>query len=215
VALLAGVVVGLVAYSYSVKLKNMGVLGNFGSGFIGVTTFLFGVVVVVSLSGHMLVQIAPLPIALFATGILLHDTAGNIVGTIRDVEGDKAGGIRTLPMQIGIRRSVYVAVAFSATYLALFSLPGLLRWNGGHLSYLAYVGGAFLMQGRNWVDLLRRGDQVGKQVALRAHEWYTVERVILGLALVAASAPVVALALLLPTVGFTVITQMTMRHRYR
>ncbi|QYZ79784.1 geranylgeranylglycerol-phosphate geranylgeranyltransferase [Methanofollis formosanus] len=114
---------------YAVRLKGTPFLGNLAVAYLSSSIFLFGG----ALAGPDGLA-ANLPVA----GVtLLAMLAREVLKDAEDVEGDRAGGARTLPMIIGVPRSVALALGFALAAAVLSMLP-VFRWWG--LPYLLAIG---------------------------------------------------------------------------
>lgn len=206
VLLVAVALLGIIAYSR--VFKGRGLTGNAVRGSLTATTVVFGAMAV-----------APLPswqVLVCAGAFWAQDTASNLVGTLRDVEGDRAGGCRTLPVRHGVRAAVRTAAALHAvapaTVLALL-LTGL----GGP----EHLGGAVVLLGcaaacgvAAFCPLLRSAVLTPRR-ALRSHEVLVAQRLLLAGALLAAGwslAP--ALGIVGPLLGLSLYAQARMRSRH-
>jgi geranylgeranylglycerol-phosphate geranylgeranyltransferase len=115
--------------AYAARLKGMPFVGNLAVAYLSASIFLFGG----ALAGPDGLA-ANLPVA----GVtFLAMTAREVLKDAEDVEGDAAGGARTLPMLIGIPRTVWLSFAFVAAAVVLSMLP-VFRWWG--LPYLVVAG---------------------------------------------------------------------------
>jgi len=114
---------------YAVRLKATPFLGNLAVAYLSASIFLFG-----GAFAGMDGLLATLPVA----GVtFLAMTAREVLKDAEDIEGDSAGGARTLPMIVGVDRSVGIAFAFALAAAILSMLP-VFRWWG--LPYLAAIG---------------------------------------------------------------------------
>ncbi|MFG2043815.1 UbiA family prenyltransferase [Dactylosporangium sp. NPDC048998] len=197
-------VVAVVAYGLFLKAVGLG--GNLVRGLLGALTLLFGAAVVPMFDRRVLV---------FALAFWLHDCASNLVGTLRDVAGDAAGGYRTLPVRHGTPTAVWTAVAFYAAAIVA-AVIGAVAFGGGagpgHLVPLAAVAVVGVVA---LAPLVPRRRALPVRVALRAHEVLVLERLglaatVVGLGLGVAT----AVALLVPMAALTWWTQRRMRTWY-
>jgi len=114
---------------YAARLKGMPFVGNLAVAYLSASIFLFGG----ALAGPDGLA-ANLPVA----GVtFLAMVAREVLKDAEDVEGDAAGGARTLPMVLGIPRTITLAFAFAFAAAALSMLP-VFRWWG--LPYLLAIG---------------------------------------------------------------------------
>ncbi|BBB01325.1 putative UbiA prenyltransferase [Actinacidiphila reveromycinica] len=204
---------GIVAYSRF--CKGRGISGNAVRGVL--TALAFAV-------GAMLARSDP-PARAFAPALvfLLHDTSSNLVGTIRDVDGDRAGGYLSVPVRRGVgpaarlAAALYagaVAVAVAVVVLLPTAHPGACAVLLGVAAAVALAAFGPLLRGTRPAGPAGPGPGV-QRTALRAHEVLVVERLVLTAAVVAAGAGApVALCLLAPLLAFSVVTQAVMRARH-
>ncbi len=204
-AVLVVAVAGLGILGYSRVFKGRGLSGNVVRGALTALTVVFGALVA---------RPGVVPAAAcagYAVVFLCHDTASNLVGALRDVEGDRAGGYRTLPVRAGVRAAAVTAGAAYAGALALALacvplLPARRGWSAVLLACAALLGAVALR------PLLRGRSRRAVARALRAHEVLVAERMVLATALVAAGrGPGPALALALPMLAAALWTQAVMR----
>lgn len=207
----AAVLGALGIVGYSRWLKARGVVGNLIRGALGALALLYGAA---AIGQHPTGRLWPALLVL-AVGWLLHDTASNLVGAIRDVDGDRAGGYRTLPVRHGSERAVRVALGLYAGAFVAVLAGGLLAGRGNLpvfgltmllVAVLAAVAFEPLVRHRSGLDL---------PIALRAHSVLVIERVILaagvlGLGLGAGW----QIGLTVPIVAVTWWTQSVMRTRH-
>lgn len=205
VALVAAALV--LGVSYNAYFKARGIAGNVVRGSLTSFAFLFGVLMTGDhLSGPLLAASAV---------FWLHDAASNLVGTLRDIDGDAAGGYRTLPVLHGIRLTVRViaALVLGWTVLALV-LPSFLARSVDPLSVvllLSAVAAAVSVVAM----LLRQGDGLNRMYALAMHEVICVERVVLAGALVSwGCGAAVALWVTAPAVAITFSAQHALRSKH-
>ncbi|WP_307868739.1 UbiA family prenyltransferase [Umezawaea beigongshangensis] len=197
-------VVGIAAYSR--LYKGRGISGNLVRGALTSLAVLAGATCVPG--GD------PWTALPFAVVFLLHDAASNLVGAVRDVEGDEAGGYRSVPVQRGVAygarlaQTLYGLALLVAVASALAPLPD-------RTSYLVLLLAATAIGAWVFGGLLTQGDDITRESALRAHEVLVAERLVLAGAVTAAGAGApFAVAVLLPVLAFSVITQNAMRTRH-
>ncbi|WP_370942379.1 UbiA family prenyltransferase [Amycolatopsis sp. cg5] len=201
VVLLLAAMAGIVAYSY--VFKGRGLSGNIVRGTLTGLALLFGVM-----------QTEPLPpwrILPFAAMFLLHDTASNLVGTLRDVEGDRAGGYRTFPVRHDIRVASRMAVLL---YIAALTAAAAGAWaSPGHLpAFWLLLLLAAVVGVRAFVFVLGKHSQFD---ALRAHQVLVAERLILAGAVVANGLGLIpALIAIAVVLAISLPTQAVMRARH-
>lgn len=193
--------------SYNAWFKARGLSGNMARGSLTSFAFLFG-----AMATAPYPKLELLPVALLFS---FHDAGSNLVGTLRDLDGDRRGGYQTLAVRRGVRAALGCAACCYALWLTIaLSLPALLREPRDVAAYLALLFGAAAMGLAALVMLVRAGSP-SRRLALRAHEVLVVERIVLAGALLALGAGA-AFALPLVTAGvvLTWLTQHWMRERY-
>ncbi len=191
--------------AYSKTFKSHALAGNFDRGVLGVCAVAFGALA----AGW-----GPLaPLLLLAALVFFHDSATNLVGAIRDVDGDRAAGYRTVPVVYGVGRSSRIASTLAALAMlsgaGLFVLlrPGALAW--------ALFAIALALDARIYGALLLRGNALKRPEALAAHKWLVGERLTLVCAVIATGASAaVAVGLLAATLAATYAAQALLRDRY-
>ncbi|WP_160132792.1 geranylgeranylglycerol-phosphate geranylgeranyltransferase [Halococcus salsus] len=128
-------VINLVALvAYTEFFKGLPGVGNVVVGYLGGSTFLFGAAAVGRVTSAVVV--------LFALAAL-STVAREIIKDVEDVAGDRREGLNTLPIAVGERPALWVAVLLLAVALLASPLPylqGTLGW-----PYLAVVAVADLV----------------------------------------------------------------------
>ncbi|MEV0087123.1 UbiA family prenyltransferase [Saccharopolyspora sp. NPDC050642] len=193
---------GIVAYSRFCKAR--GLSGNLVRGLITALAFLIGAMVVDPLPGW--------PAVVFSVVFLLHDTASNLVGTLRDVDGDRAAGYRSVPVRYGMRYATRLTTVLyvSAIVTAAFGL--LLPHRPGYPVLLAAAACVGLVA---VLPLLWLAPTLSQARALRAHELLVAERLVLAGAVLARTVPAVTVgSLLVLVLVFSLWTQAVMRSKH-
>lgn len=104
------------AIAYNWKLKDLPLLGNAYIALTMAIPFLFGNFVVAA-------ELSPLVLVLAALGFVA-GSAREIIKSAQDMEGDmKARGSKTLPVIIGRRPAVGIAIALYLSFIPLSALP--------------------------------------------------------------------------------------------
>lgn len=193
--------------SYGLWLKALGIAGNLVRGALGALALLYGAVVVAPL-GWTLVP--------FLFAFLLHDSASNLVGTLRDIDGDRAGGYRTLPVSHGSAVGVWTAVSLYVGAVIAAAIGATAGATGSaRLEYLLCLAGVAGTGALALAPLLARRRLLPVRVALHAHEVLVLERLALAAAVIGLGLGAVpALALLIPALLLTWWTQRRLRTWY-
>ncbi len=204
---------GIVAYSRWFKAR--GAAGNLVRGALGAVALFYGA------AAAGLRPAAGLPVdrtiaALVAlvAAFWLHDTASNLVGTLRDIDGDRAGGYQTLPVLRGTPFAVTTVLALYSAAIAAALAGGLLAGRG-QADFLVTLLLAAAIGATALAPLVAHRGQMPVAVALRAHSVLVIERVVLASAVVGLGLGVTwQLGLAVPMVALTWWTQAQMRTRH-
>ncbi|HJK03372.1 MAG TPA: UbiA family prenyltransferase, partial [Methanocorpusculum sp.] len=116
--------------AYAAKLKKMPLFGNLSVAYLSGSVFLFGGVLVGPES--FAVTLPLFAITFFGT------LAREILKAAEDIEGDAAGGAKTLPMILGVQKSGYLAVILILCAIAASVLP-YSRWGVVYLVLIAVI----------------------------------------------------------------------------
>ncbi|MEU5239729.1 UbiA family prenyltransferase [Streptomyces lydicus] len=206
---LAGVLLALVGLvAYSKVLKKRGIWGNAMRGALTALAILFGAAI--TASPGQLPSWHAVPIAMV---FLLHDTASNLVGTLRDTDGDRAGGYRTVPVQKGLTAATRTAAHLYTAALLLAAGAAVLS---AHVSaYLLLLLPAAGAGATAFIPLVRSGARLHPRLALWGHEVLVAERMVLAAAVLAGAwGPLRGLGVLLPLLTFSLVAQHRMRAKH-
>ena len=204
-------IVGFLVLGYAKYTKSQGLLGNFNRGAMTLTTFLFGVV---SISGTFTI---PASLWLISLVFFFHDTNSNIIGAIRDVQGDKKGGYHTTPIQYGIRNTLLISVLLSIIYLTLtagtISVYPLMNHP---IHFLFFVLLGILILCIMYLILFRSMHSLTQKKSLYAHELFVAERIIFASAFLIGitSSFLLSISLCVVSLSITLLSQHLLRERY-
>jgi isopropylmalate/homocitrate/citramalate synthase/4-hydroxybenzoate polyprenyltransferase len=199
----AALVVGIL---YSTVFKGRGLSGNLVRGSMTAFAFLYGTMMV----GH-LPPSRVLPIALV---FLAHDTASNLVGAVRDIEGDRAGGYRTFAVQHPVSTSLRViSFLLCLAYGLALATPAILSrsWSTGFV-----IGLILAVATAVWAlaPLFQVRGPV-RRPAYRAHAVLVFTRILLaGSLLVWTLGVAVAVPIVIAALAATWISQRLLRERH-
>ena len=121
----------VILVAYAARLKRTPLIGNVAVAYLTASVFLFG-----GAFAGVFGLISNLSLAAIT---LLATLAREVLKDAEDVEGDAAGGARTLPMIIGIRRTGIFAFACACCAVAVSLLPFGRWWGGFYLAGIAVV----------------------------------------------------------------------------
>jgi geranylgeranylglycerol-phosphate geranylgeranyltransferase len=120
----------VLAYLYSFKLKDIAVAGNIYIALTMAIPFIYGGLAVS-------VEVPP-AVLLLSSVAFVSGLAREVMGTARDVKGDKRGrGSKTLPMLIGVRNSLMISSLLYVVSILLSVIP--------YLYIPPYAGNVFYM----------------------------------------------------------------------
>ena len=163
-------VVAFLVLAYAKISKSRGIMGNLNRGIVTVAAYFFGV-----FSINQSIQSIPPYIWFLAIVFLLHDTNSNLVGAIRDMEGDKAGGYNTIPVKYGLKKSMFISLILTIIW---FSLALYLPYNYDFLKiefyYLMIIDVFILLT--LYIYLFSSLIRYSREKALRFHEFFVIER---------------------------------------
>jgi 4-hydroxybenzoate polyprenyltransferase/geranylgeranylglycerol-phosphate geranylgeranyltransferase len=188
---------------YSKLFKARALVGHLDRGVLGACAVAFGTLATGALSGQT---------ALLMLLVIAHDAATNLVGAVRDLDGDRLAGCRTAPVVYGATRGVDLAAGLGALGTALgVLLMALARPNRVAVALYAL---AVAIAASAYGPLLAARRAPTRRLALVAHKRLVPERVVLTSAFVAARAPRAALLLLALALPSTLGLQRLLRDRY-
>jgi 4-hydroxybenzoate polyprenyltransferase/geranylgeranylglycerol-phosphate geranylgeranyltransferase len=206
--ILVFVVAGLV-FSYTKISKSRGLAGNVNRGIVTVAAYLFGVF---SIGGQ--IQSLPIYIWILAFVFLFHDTNSNLVGAIRDMEGDKKGGYITIPVKYGIKKSVIISFILTIIWLSIaLYIPYHYKFLKIEFYFLMILDLLILIS--LYIYLIRAIKKYSRQKALRFHEFFVIERITLASAFIFGIANVyIAAIIFICAIIITSLSQYLLRKRY-
>jgi 4-hydroxybenzoate polyprenyltransferase/geranylgeranylglycerol-phosphate geranylgeranyltransferase len=205
---LAGMVAILVL-SYTKIFKSRGIFGNINRGFITISAFFFGVFSIDQSFSEL-----PFYLFLLAFVFLLHDTNSNMIGAIRDMEGDKKGGYATFPVKHGIKKSMFLSLILTVSWFVLLLIIPLYydflsSWF--FVVMILDVGILFIF----YYYLVKTFENHSRKIALRYHEFFIIERITLASALLFGVLDVLlAFSIFVVSMVVTLISQHVLRGRY-
>ena len=203
------IIAGLLVFSYAKYTKSTGILGNINRGFLAVVSYFFGVFAVTS-------SIVDIPeyVWFFAFVFFLHDMTTNIVGTLRDVTGDRKAEYITIPVKYGIKNSITLIISLIAIWLAMVIIITLFYQIGSILFYLMMLfEGCFILV--IIIFSLKLITMFSRQTALDMHKIFVLERITLASALLFTVLDIyVSLFIFLVSLFFTALFQFVLRNQY-
>ncbi len=202
-------VVALLVFLYAKISKSRGIMGNLNRGIVTVAAYFFGV-----FSINQPIQSIPIYIWLLAIVFLLHDTNSNLVGAIRDMEGDKAGGYITIPVKLGLKKSIFISLILTIIWLSLtLYLPFYYKFLNNEFYFIMILDVIILIA--LYVFLFKSLTSYSREKALKFHEFFVIERITLASAFIFGIVDIyIAASIYLIALLVTSISQFILRKRY-
>lgn len=202
-------IVAALVFSYAKFTKSRGILGNFNRGAVTVVAYFFGV-----FSINIPIQSIPIYVWLFSLVFFIHDTNSNMIGAIRDIEGDKKGGYITLPVKYGVKKAAYVSLLMTIVWFS-FILFFAFNYNFLKNEFYMILVIDLLILISFYIYLFRSTKDFSRKKALNYHKFFVIERIVLASALIFGTAgPYIALLIFLVALLITSVSQHVLRNRY-
>jgi 4-hydroxybenzoate polyprenyltransferase/geranylgeranylglycerol-phosphate geranylgeranyltransferase len=200
-------VVAVLVFLYTNVSKSHGLSGNVNRGLVTMAAYFFGIFA----TGVSLSSIPPY-VWLLSIVFLVHDTNSNLVGAIRDIEGDKKGGYRTIPVKYGVKISIYISLLLTAVWLPLsLILPYGFLTIQFYLIMVIDIAILLFM----YLYLFRSITSYSREKGLRFHEFFVIERITLASAFIFGIANIyIAILVYLVALVITSGSQYLLRKRY-
>lgn len=201
--------VALLVFLYTYISKSRGLSGNVNRGLVTVVAYFFGV-----FATNTSLASLPLYVWLLSIVFLLHDTNSNLVGAIRDIEGDRKGGYRTIPVVYGLKISMYLSLMLTAVWLsAALIIPWYYHFLSIHFYLVMIIDFTILFL--LYLYLTRSLTSYSREKGLRFHEFFVIERITLASAFLFGTADIVS-ALIIYVIALLVTSgsQYLLRKRY-
>lgn len=202
-------VVAVLVFFYTNVSKSHGFSGNVNRGLVTMAAYFFGIFA----TGVSLTSLPPY-VWLLSIVFLVHDTNSNLVGAIRDIEGDKKGGYRTIPVKYGVKISIYISLLLTAVWLPLsLILPMCYHFLSIQFYLIMIIDIAILLFMYRY--LFRSILSYSREKGLRFHEFFVIERITLASAFIFGIANItIAILVYLIALVITSGSQYLLRKRY-
>ena len=202
-------VVAVLVFFYTSISKSHGFSGNVNRGLVTMAAYFFGIFA----TGVPLSSLPPY-VWLLSIVFLVHDTNSNLVGAIRDIEGDKKGGYRTIPVKYGVKISIYISLLLTTVWLPLSLIIPFYYHFLTILFYLIMVIDIAILFFL-YVYLFRSISTYSREKGLRFHEFFVIERITLASAFIFGIASMsTAILIYLIALIITTGSQYLLRKRY-
>jgi 4-hydroxybenzoate polyprenyltransferase/geranylgeranylglycerol-phosphate geranylgeranyltransferase len=202
-------IVAILVYSYAKFTKSRGLLGNLNRGMITFAAFFFGV-----LSIDLDIQTLPVYLWIFSIIFLLHDTNSNMIGAIRDLNGDKKGGYKTIPVIYGVKNTGYLSL-FLSVLLYILVLFISTRYDLFESIFYIIFSLDIVLVIFFYVYLFKTISFYSRKKALNYHKFFVVERIILASAFIFGIVDIIiSILILIVSLFITIVSQFYLRDRY-
>jgi len=115
ICFLIALLTGFLAIAYDIKMKKVKLIGNFYISYTMAIPFIFGGTVV---STHI-----PVIVYIIAAIAFLSGSGREIMKDIMDYRGDRKKGVKSLPIYIGLKSSVFIINVFYLSAVAISIIP--------------------------------------------------------------------------------------------
>lgn len=202
-------VVAVLVFLYTNVSKSHGFSGNVNRGLVTMAAYFFGIFA----TGIPLTSLPPY-VWLLSLVFLVHDTNSNLVGAIRDIEGDKKGGYQTIPVRYGVKNSIIISVFLTAVWLPLsLIIPWYYRVLAFPFFLMMVIDIAILLV--MYLYLFRSIWSYSREKGLRFHEFFIIERITLASAFIFGVADIpIAILVYVVALLITSGSQYFLRKRY-
>lgn len=199
----------ILVISYAKFTKSRGFFGNINRGLITGTAFFFGVFAV-----NTSISMIPFYVVLTSIIFIIHDINSNLIGAIRDIEGDKKGGYYTVPVKYGRKKSIYISILFTFFWFSLaIIIPFYYSFLNIFYYYILFISLLILLI--LYKSLLSSFNKLNRKKSLKAHEFFVVERITLAAAFIFGISTIQnSIIIYLLAVSITIILQYLLRGRY-
>ena len=205
-ALVVAVLTTVFGIAYSKTFKRHAILGNLDRGLLAFFTVTFAAAATRNLEfGGLFLVLCGI--------FFFHDSSTNLIGAIRDLEGDRDAGYGTVPVVYGIKRSVQISGLLSLSWI-VFAVPLFVHYYESWLA-IGLFATALVLTAVVYAVLFGYGDDLTRKQALAAHKVTVIERLIMTAAVAAIYGSTLMVLLLLLSVSVAAqVAQVVMRNRY-
>ncbi len=202
-------VVAILVLTYTSLAKSRGFLGNMNRGLVTVIAYLYGVFTV-----PIALEFIPLYLWYLAPVFLFHDANSNLVGAIRDMEGDKKGGYQTFPVKYGLKKSIGLSAILTCVWFPIaLILPLQYHFVNEFYYYLISIDVIILISFYSFFFYSLRS--YSRRKALMYHEFFVIERITLASAFIIGSSTIlIGIIIYLVALALTSGFQIMLRSRY-
>ena len=195
--------------AYAKFTKSKGILGNINRGMVTIAAFLYGVFTL-----NQAIDFYPNYIWLLCLVFLFHDTNSNLIGAIRDMQGDKEGGYNTIPVKYGLKNSILISLILTIIWYSILFYT-VLNFDFLKISFYYLFVIDILIIVFLYYYLFSSINRYTRKRALKFHEFFVIERIVLASALIFGVIEIkIAAIIFLVALIVTAIAQIILRKRY-
>jgi len=199
----------ILVFTYAKISKSKGIFGNINRGIITLGAYYFGV-----FSINPEFYLIPPFIFILSIIFLIHDTNSNIIGALRDLEGDKRGGYLTIPVKYGVNISILISSILSFIWIFMIIYLQInfkfLKFNFYPIFILDIVLILYL-----YFNIFKNLKSITREKSLTFHEIFVIERIVLASSFIYGLVDIqIASLIFILSLLITIITQMYLRKKY-
>lgn len=203
------IIVAALVYSYAKFTKSRGVIGNLNRGSVTVAAFVFGV-----FSINLPLNMIPIFIWYFSIVFLIHDTNSNMIGAIRDIEGDKKGGYITLPVKYGVKNTGFLSIFLTILWFSLTIIIAIYS-QFFKIEFFMVIVLDFLIIIYFYIYFFNSLKNYSRRKALNFHKILVIERIVLVSAFIFGTVDLyIALFIFVLALFITIVSQNILRDQY-
>jgi geranylgeranylglycerol-phosphate geranylgeranyltransferase len=200
---------GILVFMYAKYTKSKGFLGNINRGLLALSTFYFGVFAI-----SFQLEKIPDYIWFFSLIFLFHDMNTNIVGTLRDMDGDKKAGYQTIPVRYGIKKAIIFSSFLTIFWFCLTLFLSVLFVKSAPFYYVMLIIDGIIL-----CLIINKSKQVyqsySRMKSLDMHKLFVLERITLASAFLFIFIHVqYAVIMYISCLLFTALFQQILRNQY-
>ena len=203
------ILVALLVYTYAKYTKSRGIIGNLNRGSVTVAAFIFGV-----FSINLPINVIPISIWLLTIVFLIHDTNSNMIGAIRDIEGDKKGGYITIPVKYGVKKTGLISILLTILWFLIALILAEYNQFFKIEFYFVMILDFFIIISF-YIYFFNSLKNYSRKKALNYHKFFVIERIVLVSALIFGIVDLyIAMIIFILALFITSISQYSLRDRY-
>ena len=207
--LFVAVVVALLVFVHAYVTKSRGLMGHMNRGLMTVTAFVFGVVCI-----DQSLMVIPWMVWMFSVVFFLHDMNSNIVGAVRDMQGDRLGGYYTIPVRYGLQKTWLISLALTSLWWCI-AVGWMLWMQKVNTPFLFMIFIDLIVLCAMYLYYYNSMQSYTREKGLRFHEFFVIERIVFASAILFGLIEFnIALLIAVGSLVVTALAQKGLRKRY-